>query len=231
MRVAIDLSTCAERLPGGVRRVFEGAIAALAERRDVELIPLTPPPRARRGLARAAWRQLALPRAAERARADLLHSFVSAFPLSRRVPAVATVHELPWLAHESENAGRRHRGWVRCAVTRAAAVCTPSAAVRAHLAARGAHVAEVPWGLAPAFLQPSAERRPGPQGPPQRPYVLAVGAGRPKKRLALLLEAAAVVTPEPLRVLVTGPVDPVVRRAARAAERDGLVRRGLFTLP
>jgi len=262
VRIGVDLSPQDERLPAGVRRVFAGALGALRALAEgagphgaVELVALHPPERARRGAARAAWRQLGLPRAARAAGVDLLHSFVSAFPVAAGVPAVATVHELPWLRGEPENAGLGHRGWARLAAARAAAVCTPS---RAAAGALGPRAVWLPWGLAPAFCAAPAAGAPlrehaeaeeteemdtadVDEGAAERaeateateaahvrrieqrgPLVLCVGGGRPKKRLALLLQAVA-LAPTPLHVVVTGPVESGVRAAASAAEREGRV--------
>jgi len=221
VRVAIDLSPRGPGLPLGVERVFAGALQALGARADVEVLGLAPPECARRGLRRAAWRQAGFVRAASSLDADVLHSFVSAFPLRATVPVFATVHELPWRRGEAENAGLVHRAWARAGQQRAAGIVCPSRAVARELGPR-AHV--IPWGLEPTFrATPDAGDTTlrARLGLGDGPYVLSVGGARAKKRLPLLA-AAQRVSREPWTLVVTGPVD--ASRAAHTHDDRGAPR-------
>jgi len=224
MRVAIDLSPLGPELPAGVARVFLGAQAALAARGDVELVPIAPPRAARSGKRRALWRQTGFVRELERARVDLVHSFVSAFPLRARVPAIATIHELPWRHGERENAGLVHRTWARLARMRAAAIVCPNGATARSLGARAVHV---PYGIeavfraAPDLDEGDLRTR---LGLGAEPFVLTVGGGRHKKRLALLIEArAAAITPWSIVLTGAGHDVPGVRCVGHVAD-DELAR-------
>jgi glycosyltransferase involved in cell wall biosynthesis len=222
VRVAIDLSPRGPGLPLGVERVFAGALAALHARADVEVLGITPPEHARRGLRRAAWRQTGFVREALLRDADVLHSFVSAFPLRATVPVFATVHELPWRRGEVENAGLVHRAWARAAQGRATGIVCPSPAVARELGPN-AHV--IPWGLEPTFRttpdngDTTLRAR---LGLGDAPYVLSVGGVRAKKRLELLC-AAQRASREPWTLVVTGPHDGVAT-GALATDTPGTTR-------
>jgi glycosyltransferase involved in cell wall biosynthesis len=206
VRVAIDLSPRGPGLPLGVERVFAGALAALHARADVEVLGIVSPEHARRGLRRAAWRQTGFLREALQGDADVLHSFVSAFPLRATVPVFATVHELPWRRGEAENAGLVHRAWARAGERRATGIVCPSRAVARELGPK-AHV--IPWGLEPTFrATPDAGDATlrARLGLGDAPYVLSVGGARAKKRLELL-RGAQRASPEPWSLVVTGPTE------------------------
>ncbi|MEL6715842.1 MAG: glycosyltransferase family 4 protein, partial [Planctomycetota bacterium] len=148
MRIALDLTPLVGRFPTSIERVARGARDALLESREVEIVelaPSDPEDLTRSGLRR--WRQRTLPRLAEEAGADLLHTFCSACPLRSRVPVVQTVHELPWKHGVDENAGLVHRAWAWLGKRRARAQCVPSEGVARDLAGPNVHV--VPWGVAP----------------------------------------------------------------------------------
>ena len=204
VRVAIDLSPRGPGLPLGVERVFAGALAALSARSDVEVLTIAPPEHARSGLRRAAWRQVGFVHQAQRQDADVLHSFVSAFPLRAAVPVFATVHELPWRRGEAENAGLVHRAWARAGQRRAAGIVCPSGAVAGELGTN-AHV--IPWGIEATFrATPDAGDTTlrARLGLGDAPYVLSVGGARAKKRVDLL-RAAQSASREPWTLVVTGP--------------------------
>lgn len=211
MRVALDLSPL-HRFPGGrwafpvsVRRTVEPILGELGARGDVEVIEIRPSGGGPLGL----WRQWALPRAAARAGAQVLHCFGSSFPVRASMPVVHTVHEAPWLHGTAENAGRRHRTWVRLGRARAARTCTPSPGVardlRSDLPDAWPSLRVVPWGVGPDFRPErdgSDERLAAElEGLPRSPFVLCPGATRPKKRVDRVLAGAGRV---PLVVAVSG---------------------------
>ncbi|QDV08922.1 D-inositol 3-phosphate glycosyltransferase [Planctomycetes bacterium Poly30] len=188
MRIALDLSPVSRPFPLGVQRVVRSALGALEARGDVDIVPILPP----EGISLALWRQTKLVREASRGRADVLHSWTSAFPLRAPMPVVQTVHEAPWRHGAGENAGAVHRLWARLGRSRAALVITPSATVAHDL---GSHLKlrVVPWGVGPEFSGPATigreELATALPGLPGRPFVLCLGGTRPKKRLDLLLAA------------------------------------------
>ena len=189
LRVALDLSPLHRPFPTSVVRTVRPLLEALQGRSDVDVVSVEPPARG----ALALWRQTALVRTARREGADVVHSFTSAFPLSRRLPVVQTVHEAPWRHGETENAGLVHRPWARLGRLQAAATCTPSAGVARDL---GEHprLHVVPWGVDERF-GPERNGRDGHLAEaipdlPADPFVLVLGGTRAKKRLALACDAA-----------------------------------------
>ena len=184
---------------------MRSSIAALAQRDDVEIVRIEPP-----GTGSLAWwRQTALAKECK-GRADLIHSWTSAFPLRAPVPVVQTVHEAPWLHGANENAGPGHKLWARLGRSRAALVVTPSAAVATDLGDH-AKLRVIPWGVDAAFSPvPSdtdAELRTAFPGLPDGPFILCLGGTRTKKRLDLLLAGVATL-PQRLPVVCTGPSTP-----------------------
>jgi len=134
--------------------------------------------------------------------------------LTSRIPVVQTVHEAPWRHGVAENAGAVHRAWVRLGRARAAATCTPSAGVARDLTPHASlHV--VPWGVDPSFGPEHDEidalLRGSVQGLPGTPFVLVLGATRPKKRLDLVCAGAAIAD---LPVVATGAVHTGMRTLA-----------------
>ena len=185
-----------------VVRTVRPILQALGARDDVEIIGIAPPERG----SLALWRQTGLPRAARRSGAQILHSFTSAFTLTSRIPVVQTVHEAPWRHGVAENAGTVHRAWVRLGRARAAATCTPSPGVARDLAPHASlHV--VPWGVDPSFGpehgESDARLRATIPDVPEQPFVLVLGATRPKKRLDRTCAGAAIAG---LPVVATGAV-------------------------
>ncbi|MEM9799548.1 MAG: glycosyltransferase [Planctomycetota bacterium] len=186
-----------------VVRTVRPILSALGPRDDIEVLTLAPPLKG----SLALWRQTALVREASRSGADVLHSFVSAFPLTSRIRTVQTVHEVPWARGARENAGPVHRTWAALGRRFAAATCTPSQGVADDLEPHPRlHV--VPWGVDPAFgpEQDAFDRalRFGHPELPTRPFVLALGATRPKKRLDRVCAGAERAG---FAVVATGEVD------------------------
>ncbi|MCK6480665.1 MAG: glycosyltransferase family 4 protein [Planctomycetes bacterium] len=216
MKIGLDLDILERGFPTGVERAWRCLVRALLQREDgvryvlysrdpLDLgapLPKTAQPVALGGKERTSlWRETRLAPALRQDGVDLLHSPVAAIPLRTQVPRVATVHEIPWLRHPGiEGAGREivHRLRVRAAAAFAAAVVVPSEATRRDLASLHPGVAErtrvVPHGVDPLFLAAAAEGGEpdaGRLGTGGRPFLLAVGAGRPRKGPDTLLAAYA----------------------------------------
>ena len=203
MRVAIDISPITRVFPSGVTRVVRATLEALEARDDISVVPIAPPDRGRL----IAWRQTSLPRTVAAVRADVLHSFTSAFTLRCSVPVVQTVHEAPWQHGARENAGPVHRLWVSAGKRWAAATCVPSIGVADDL---GAHpnLRVVSWGVSDRFTSTKDEtddllRQAIPELP-EGPYVLSLG-NRQKKRLDRICAGAELAK---LPVVATGRVTP-----------------------
>lgn len=143
-------------------------------------------------LARVVWEQLALPGAARRQEAQVLHGPAYVLSLRWRGPAVVTVYDLLTLTHPEwcKPWNVRHfRRVLPASLHRADAVVVPSEATAAELRALGladvGRIHVVPLGLsedlAPAPPPQVAEVR-ARYGLPER-YVLLLGNLEPKKNL------------------------------------------------
>jgi glycosyltransferase involved in cell wall biosynthesis len=232
MRVGFDVSPLSVPHSRGLTRVVASLLAALEQRGKLEVVRLAPPP----GAKLRAWRQRELPRRVPELGLAGLHSFVSAFPVRGPGARVQTVHELPWRHGVRENADAAHYLWAALGSLRAQRVVCPSEHVARDLA-RGPLVARarirvVPWGVDARFA---------PEPPPgaidevvltryrlgEEPFVLALGAVRPKKNLAALLYGLAERKQRgraPLRAIVTGGDSPQLRLDLGLASKLGLAR-------
>jgi glycosyltransferase involved in cell wall biosynthesis len=212
VRVALD----ARKLwDGGIGTYIRRLLMALATREDAhEWIALLAP----RDFGSVGWpagrvrevpvragkyglgEHLAVPRAAHRAGADLLHEPHYTLPLFWRGPAVVTIHDLihlrfprffpPGVPHYA-------RAVAGLAVRRARLVITDSAHTKADvvelLGADPGRVRVIPLGVSPVLARRAPDEvaacrkdRSLPAG-----YLLYVGARKPHKNLPLLLEALA----------------------------------------
>jgi len=224
MRVGFDVSPLYRPHPRGVARVTAGLVGALERRGRIEIVRLAPAP----GIGSARWRQVELPRAEERLGLHGIHTPVSAFPLRGRGRRVTTIHELPWLHGEAENADWRHRLWAHLGPRRADLVATATERtardVRLYAGVGPERVRVVAWGLDEVFrarAEPCAddERRVARQGLAPRGYVLCAGGGRAKKRAGAALAGAVELARRgraSLAVAVTGALEP------RVAAQGGL---------
>jgi glycosyltransferase involved in cell wall biosynthesis len=180
---------------------------------------------------RLGWLHLMLPFELAAARLDVLHFANYQVPLVVRSPVVVTLHDLSLLLRPHEHPRRRVAlvtPVLRRSVARAAAVVTPSQAVRADALATlrldPARVHVVPEAAAPSFRRRAdpatvddiAARyglRPG--------FVLHVGTIQPRKNLVRLVDAYAWLRQRGVEVplVLAGPsgwgMEPVLRRIAR----------------
>ena len=213
MRVAVDISPITRVFPAGVTRVVRATFEALEARDDISVVPIAPPDRG----SLVAWRQTTLPRTVEAVRADVLHSFTSAFTLRCAAPVVQTVHEAPWQHGARENAGPVHRLWVSAGKRWAAATCVPSIGVADDLGPHPSlHV--VSWGVSDRFTatRDGTDDRLREVIPnlPEGPFVLSLG-NRQKKRLDRICAGAERAG---LPVVATGRITPFAEAVrARAA--------------
>ena len=253
MRVALNLTFLTPGTMGGLEVYARQLAQALAACGDVELILLLSRPAG----ADPVWRelgrtvvlgldparrhdwvradQLAVPRAAAHAGAELVHSLASTAPSGGPFRRVVTVHDLNYLVHPETHFGFRSLGMrvlVPLAVQRSHRVIVPSEATRRDLVERlGASAGAidvVPEGIgqpprAGATLSTELRDRLRAGG---RPIVLSVSAKRPHKNLRRLIAAVARIPAErrPLLVLPGYPTphEAELREQARTlgAEDD-----------
>jgi glycosyltransferase involved in cell wall biosynthesis len=194
-----------------------------------ELVPtVTVPVHGRR---RAAWvrgEQLLLPRRAEQAGIDILHSLASTAPATGSFARVVTIHDVIYRIHPEAHGWRTLalRGLIPLAARRSHRIIAPSEATRRDLVdwlgVREEKIDVVPngVGLPPAqewVSEAEIRRR---HGLGDRPYVLTVSLKRPNKNLERLLDALALVPAErrPLLVLAghaTAYQEQLIAHAAR----------------
>lgn len=232
MRVGFDVSPLHRPHPRGLVRITRELVQALERRGRIEIVRLAPSDGARL----TTWRQVELPRIVREDGLAGIHSCVSAFPLRGGGRRVQTIHELPWRHGVAENAGLRHRAWAALGPLRADAVVTATEFTARDLAARllpgRSKVRVIPWGVGPPFAD---EPDPGSVDEvvlgryrlPQSPLVLCLGAVRPKKNLAALVQGLA----EHLRrggahvqLVVSGGDTPQLRKDLGLVARLGLSR-------
>jgi glycosyltransferase involved in cell wall biosynthesis len=199
-----------------------------------EVVPV--PVEARRRVEWVKGEQADLPRLAQRARVDLVHSLASTAPAWGRFRRVTTVHDLIYRhasgAHFGLNA-LGMRALVPLAARRSHRVIAVSEAtgrdIVAHLPVAEARVDVVPNGVrAPAARHPgdpaALRARLGAEG---RALLLSPSAKRPHKNLARLLESlASLPSPRPLLVLPGYPTphEAGLRRRAQELGVTGDVR-------
>lgn len=150
---------------------------------------------------RGVWDDWYYGRLLARAGCDVGFSPISAVPATRRIPAVAVIHDLAFLKFKEILPARYRRYWVRAvqrAVRSAAAIIAVSEATRRDLAFYlGADldaIEVVHEGVDPFFLEPvtteEAEQTLGRHGLDPG-YLLFVGTDEPRKNLSLVLDAYA----------------------------------------
>ena len=226
-----------------VRQQAAPSLAAEPWASDVELVHM--PVRshtARRVLAE----QTLLPRAARRARIDLLHNLQNTAPALPRVPQVTTILDVIYKRHPETHAGVLAAGvalLVPLAARRSRRILTLSEAAKSdivhylHIDRDRIDVTPLGPGLADDLSpEPEADLRRR-LGLGEAPIVLTVSAKRPHKNLARLVEAIALVDAEP-RPLLVAPgyetvFEPELRRRAGDRVRflgwvDDNVLEGLY---
>jgi len=197
MRVALDVSPLVQTEAGTARHV-RGLVGALADRPELEVVPLSYGGSGRLStvLRDAVWYPLGISRGS--ARFDVLHCTTFRGPYRARSPVVLTVHDLAVLRHPQ--AFRRwHRMTARASlagVGAADAVVALSEFTKREvielLRVPAERVRVVANGVEPLFA---------PDGPASDgEYVLAVGTLEPRKNLDRVVEAARVADVE-LRVV------------------------------
>ena len=191
----------------------------------MEVVPV----RARR---RAEWvrgEQQYVPRMADRAGAQIIHSLASTAPLWSRATRVTTVHDLHYKLIPDAHFGLRGVGMrvlVPAAVRRSRRVIVDAASTRADLV-RHLHTPEAKIDVVPLAANPASGAAATPEadlrerlGLGARRVVLSVSAKRPHKNLMRTLEALAAIPAQRRPVLVLPgyptPHEDELRDRARA---------------
>ncbi len=207
MRVGVDAQLTLGTATG-IGEYVAGLLGALRER-GVDAVALSNP-----GLdpwrfdRRVRWDQIELPRAARRARVDVLHCASGTVPLRSSEPVVATVHDVAWLRAQSHARAYARFYFGRFALARyarARRILVDSAFSRGELLSVAPHldperVDVIHPGVAPdvgALVRDRDEAL---------PFVLAVGTVEPRKNLAVLVRALASL-PD-VRLISAGPPTP-----------------------
>lgn len=230
LRVAVTLTQCWHRVPGGTATSVLDLVRALgAGPSGLDLVgvgprsgrlpaaPWTPPIEVvRLGLPLPylydAWTLLGRPTVeSATGPVDLVHLTVPITPPRTEVPLVATVHDVLPLTRPEWFTGRGARLMRRGldAIRRTAAVVmVPSQVVADEAAAQGfdpGRLVVVPWGAGPAPApgpdDTATRRRHGLTGP----YVLFVGTAEPRKGLAVLAAALVRLGRPDLTLALAGP--------------------------
>ena len=166
------------------------------------------------GRRRSSWvrgEQVLLPRLAQRAGVDVVHSLASTAPSWGSFRRVVTIHDVIYRIHPEAHAGWRSlamRALVPLAARRSDRVIVPSRATREDLIRLLKVPAEkidlVPNGLgaSPVARWDSEEELRRRYDLGTRPFVLTVSLKRPNKNLLRLLEAMALIPGERRPILV-----------------------------
>ncbi|MFL5981172.1 MAG: glycosyltransferase family 4 protein [Gaiellaceae bacterium] len=211
---------------------------AAADRTWRELVPtVTVPVYGRR---RAAWvrgEQLLLPREAERARVDVVHSLASTAPAWGAFKRVVTIHDVIYKLHPEAHGWRTLalRALIPLAARRSDRVIVPSHSTQRDLA-RLLSVPQQKIDVVPNGIGATPAARPVPEEELRRrhdlgagPFVLTVSLKRPNKNLTRLLDALALIPAErrPLLVLA-GHATPYEQTLREHADRIGVTSHTRF---
>jgi len=175
--------------------------------------------------------QLLLPRYAQRAGVDVLHSLASTAPIWGSIRRVVTIHDVIYRIHREAHGWRSLalRALIPLAARRSDRVIAPSDTTRRDLVRllklREEKIDVVPngIGLPPAARWTPAEKLRRRYDFGSRPLLLTVSLKRPNKNLVRLLDAVALIPSErrPLLVLV-GHATPYEQQLREHAELLGL---------
>jgi glycosyltransferase involved in cell wall biosynthesis len=199
------------------------AAAGFAEA-DVQVLDVDP-------RNRAEWvrgEQQHLPRAADRAGCDVVHSLASTAPWHGKAARVTTIHDLNYKLVPDTHFGLRGLGMrllVPAAARRSHRLIAISQSTRRdlveHLKVPAAKIDVVPQGAAPpgpATPEPQLRAR---LGLGDRPVILSASAKRPHKNVGRLLDALGGIPPERRPLLVVPgyptPYEAELRERAQAA--------------
>lgn len=231
MRVGFDTSPLVRPFPPGIVRVVRSLVEALEERGHIEVVRLEPGPKEK--LSR--WRSR-LGSQVEKDRLLGIHSFLSAFPRSGRGRRVQTIHELPWRHGCTENADWKHKAWAALGPLFADRVVTATETTARDIRKRALPGAQkvrvIPWAVGEEFCEePPAgvvdEVLLGKYRIPEGPFLLAPGAVRAKKRLALVVQGLARLHASggpKANLIVTGEHTADLRRDLGLVQKLGLSR-------
>lgn len=195
-----------------------------------------------------AWEQSGLALELALGRWDVVHFPDFIGPLRTRLPTVITVHDLAFLQWPEilTDDAADYYGQLPRAVRHAAGILVPSRHTAADLADRFPEAAGkttvVPHAVDPGFVQngtkPGLTRAPKPDWLPDN-YLLHVGTLEPRKNIATLLDAFAIVRARPagrgLKLVLAGASgwlqDDLEAKAARLGLEDACVFAGQLSEP
>lgn len=222
------MEQCWHRVPGGTATSTLGTLRALAQRDDLSLVGVAarhaePPPAAfappiaveHLPLPRVAlyesWHALRAP-SIERATGpvDVVHGTAIAVPPTK-APLVMTIHDLAFLADPTQatrHGNRFFRRGTELAKRHAQLVLVPSEATAAECRAAGfapERIRLVPWGVDPVQVAEEQVAAVRAQHGLERPYVLFVGTVEPRKNLAGVVGAMALLAGRDLDLVLVGP--------------------------
>ena len=190
------------------------------------------------------WTLVGLPRAASRARVDLIHSPAYTGPFSAAVPFVLTIHDVSYERHPEWYPYRRdwlRRAFYRRSARAAAHILTVSEFSAGEIAAAYSiprdRITIAPHGVAPVFAADgSGISDPGCNDEPadlSTPYLLHVGDLHERRDLTVVVDAMCAArrrVPHTLRLMLAG-IDRGVTgrlraRAAASGAGDAIVSLG-----
>lgn len=227
-RVAVTLEQCWHAVPGGTATSALATTAALDRRDDVELIGVSarhggPPPapfvppidlrslRLPRLALYESWHVLRRP-AVQSATGSVDAIWVTGGAVPpRSAPMVVTIHDLAFL-HRPEHFTAKGRRFFRqatdCARRDADLVLCPSQVTADDCAEHGFatdRLRVVPWGVDQQRADDGQVAAVAGRHGLDRPYVLSVGTAEPRKNLAAVFAAFALLGREDVDLVVVGP--------------------------
>jgi glycosyltransferase involved in cell wall biosynthesis len=190
-----------------------------------------------RGYRFSSWEQLALPRAARRVAADLLHAPATSLPWWQPVPTAVTIHDtIPWQTDTDPHwpPGFYRDRLLPSAYHRASAIMTISNTSRRDILARWPALEPklhlISPGVDERYLEAEPDRRPFALGDRELsgPYLLYVGGSDPRKRLMWALQAWWTSASARLASFVVCGVEAAAQDGFRRAVPRELQQRLIF---